>query len=147
MPIPELNADGVLPAGIHACTLAELGQRFGLFQLSDRRVRLFEQLRDLAQEEQAAGLALEMFVDGSFTTAKPEPGDIDLVIVLPADYNPGVELPPFKYNAISKRGIQRRYPFDVFVVTANSTAYFKWVDFYQQIKGSKLRKGILRVTL
>jgi len=42
MPIPALNEHGLLPAGIHDCTLDELKSRFGSFQISDRRNQLFE---------------------------------------------------------------------------------------------------------
>lgn len=147
MPIPDLNEHGFLPEGIHDCTLEEIGARFGRFQSSDRRVHLFKKLCELFVEERRAGMAIEIFVDGSFTTSKPEPGDIDLVIVLPVDYNPDVDLSPFEYNAISEGRIRRRYRFDVFVVRKNSREYFGKTDFYQKNRGSTLRKGLLRVTL
>jgi len=44
MPIPELDARGLLPEGIHPCSMSEIAQRFGRFQRSDRRCRLFERL-------------------------------------------------------------------------------------------------------
>ncbi|MGH9935029.1 MAG: DUF6932 family protein, partial [Blastocatellia bacterium] len=97
MPIPELNEDGLLPEGVHDCTLDEIGVRFGRFQVTDRRIQLFEKLRLLVEEERQAGLAIEMIVDGSFVTDKLEPGDIDLLIVLPPDYNREGELAPFRY--------------------------------------------------
>jgi predicted nucleotidyltransferase len=148
MPIPELNETGLLPEGIHDCTLDEIGARFGRFQVTDRRIQLFEKLRALVEEEKQAGLAIEMIVDGSFVTGKPDPGDIDLVIVLPEGYNFGVELPPFRYNATSKSGLHRRYRFDVAVVEANSTEYEKWIDLFQKVKfPPPERKGILRITL
>lgn len=147
MPIPDLNEHGFLPEGIHDCTLEEIGARFGRFQSSDRRIRLFEKLRELFVEERRAGLAIEIYVDGSFTTSKTEPGDIDLVIVLPIIYNSGVDLPPFEYNAISERRIRRHYQFDVFVVREHSDAYFEKIRFYQKIRGSVMRKGLLKVKL
>jgi hypothetical protein len=73
MPIPELNEDGVLPVGIYDCTLEEIGERFGRFRTTDRRVRLYERLRELVDEEQKAGLAIELIVEGSFATDKANP--------------------------------------------------------------------------
>jgi hypothetical protein len=83
MPIPALNDKGLLPEGLYDCTLAEIGARFGQFQRTDRRVQLFAKLCALVEEEQRAGIATALLIDGSFALSKPSPGDIDLVIVLP----------------------------------------------------------------
>ena len=45
MPIPELNAAGLLPEGIYDCSLEEVRERFGMFLTSDHRPRLFEKLQ------------------------------------------------------------------------------------------------------
>ena len=82
MPIPTLDTDGLLPAGIFDCTLAELRERFGRFQVSDQRTRLFARLEELVAAMQRSGLFEALLVDGSFVTAKPAPNDIDLVAVL-----------------------------------------------------------------
>ena len=42
--IPPL-VDGVLPEGIHDCTIDEIEQMFGRFRRSDRRIRLMEKLK------------------------------------------------------------------------------------------------------
>jgi hypothetical protein len=146
MPIPELNTEGLLPEGVYDCTLDEIGARFGRFQMTDRRIWLFEKLRELVEEERQAGLAIELFVDGSFVNDKPEPNDIDLVIVLPADYNFTSELPPFRYNATSQAQVRRRYRFDVYFVRQNSTEYHERRYFFQKTREDQ-RKGILRIKL
>jgi predicted nucleotidyltransferase len=120
MPIPELNENGLLPEGVWDCTLEEIGARFGQFQRTDRRVQLFAKLCDLVAEERRAGLAVALMIDGSFVSGKPDPGDIDLVIVLPDGYNFAAELLPVAYNAISKSRLRRAYQFDVFVVEEQS---------------------------
>ncbi len=151
MPIPPLNDVGLLSEGVHDCTLDEIGARFGRFVVSERRVRLFAQLRELIEEEQRAGITVALIVDGSFVTDKPEPGDIDLVIVLPEDYNFDAEMPPFQYNAISKVHLRRRYRFDAFVAKEHSPEYQEWVTLFQRDKResreSTKRKGILRIQL
>lgn len=148
MPIPELNENGLLPEGIHDCTLEEIGARFGRFQSSDRRVRLFEKLSQLLKETIVAKLAVDVIVDGSFVTDKPEPGDIDLVIVLPEVFDFSVELRPFEYNSISKSRLYRKYGFDVFVVSKHSFQYQESVKLFQDVKDfPRLRKGVLRINL
>lgn len=149
MPIPELNEDGLLPEGVYDCTLGEIGARFGRFQKTDRRVQLFAKLCDLVDEEQRAGIAIELIIDGSFVTNKAAPGDIDLVLVIPAGYRSGGDLPPFRYNAISKQHLRQRYQFDVFVARQNSPLYNQQLDFFQQdsrVTGNS-RKGVLRIQL
>ncbi len=146
MPIPELNEDGVLPVGIYDCTLDEIGERFGRFQTTDRRVHLFKKLCDLMKEEQTAGIATEILINGSFITNKAVPGDIDLVIVLPADYNCSLIVAPFIYNAVSKVNLQRRYPFDVFVVEKDSRLYQDQIEFFCKTREGQ-RKGILRIAI
>ena len=148
MLIPELNDAGLLPEGVYDCTLEEIGVRFGRFQKTDRRVQLFEKLCALVDEERRAGLAIALLIDGSFVSSKPNPGDIDLVIVLPEGYNFGAELSPLQYNAISKSRVRRAYQFDVFVVEEHSLEYTERVAFFcQNSRRTNERKGILRVAL
>lgn len=109
-------------------------------------MRLFEKLRDLVKEEQLAGLAIELFVDGSFVTDNPLPNDIDLVLVLPANYNRGEQMAPFRYSAMSKDSLRRRYPFDVFVVSKDTRGYQDQIEFFCETREGQ-RKGILRITL
>ncbi|HEX4947665.1 MAG TPA: hypothetical protein VFZ34_13425 [Blastocatellia bacterium] len=148
MPIPELNEHGLLPEGMYDGTLEEIGARFGRFQTTDRCVQSFAKLCDLVDEERRAGLAIALLIDGSFVSSKPDPGDIDLVIVLPDGYNFAAELPPMAYNAISKRCLRRVYQFDVFVVENHSVEYIERVAFFcQDSRQVNARKGILKAQL
>jgi len=82
VPIPSLNAEGLLPLGIHDCSLPELRVRFASFQGSDHRARLFTRLEELVGVMQRSGLFEALLIDGSFVTGKPAPNDIDLLAVL-----------------------------------------------------------------
>jgi hypothetical protein len=147
MPIPALDPRGFLPPGLHACSLDEIEARFGSFQESDRRVRLHAALVRYAAEARASRMIRALVVDGSFVTGKAEPGDIDLVVVLGGTIPRG-DLPPFAYNAISKRRIKAMYPFDVVVVPDGGDAYQAAVEFFAQIKHQPgAVKGLLRVEL
>jgi hypothetical protein len=74
MPIPLLNAAGELPPGVHVATVGEVGRRFG--QANARRRSLMAGLRKAIALFKAAGVP-RIYVDGSFTTDKAEPNDID----------------------------------------------------------------------
>lgn len=146
MPIPELNEHGLLPEGLHECTLDEVVARFGQFTVSDRRVHLVSRLRDYFGELGSTNLAAFVVVDGSFVTGKEEPGDVDLLVALRSDVDLGADFRPFEYNVISKRRVRTSYPFDLLVAPEQSEAYERYLDLFSQVKGSPdLRKGLLRV--
>jgi hypothetical protein len=148
MPIPPLDEHGFLPVGIHDCSLEEVKARFGSFQVSDRRPGLFQKLQALVAEARAAGFARSLLIDGSFVTAKPDPNDIDLVLVLPLAHDLAADLPPAQYNLVSKRRVQKRYGFDIVAVRENTLEFDEAVAFFQQVRHQpNLRKGILRLLL
>lgn len=148
MPIPELNQDGFLPEGIHEASLEELRERFGRFQRTDRRPVLFAKLSTYMAEVRASGLVVAVIVDGSFVTAKDEPSDIDLVLVLRPDHDDRAELRPFEYNAVVKHVVRRRFRFDVFSAREGTDEYEKSLNFFQRVRDrSDLRKGVLKVIL
>ncbi len=72
--LPPFTADGVLPPGIHEATWPDVVQRFGT---TDRRRALLAGLRHLLLDLKAAGCR-RVYLDGSFVTNEPEPGDYDL---------------------------------------------------------------------
>jgi hypothetical protein len=105
MPVPPLDENGFLPVGVHDCTLVEIEARFGIFQDSDQRPRLFEKLQAVIAEAQAARFARFLLIDGSFVTVKAAPNDIDLVLVLPLTHDVRADLPPAQYNLVSKKRV------------------------------------------
>ena len=138
----------MLPKGIHDCTLEEIKARFGSFQWSDRRPQLFARLENFLREARATGLVLSVVVNGRFVTAKPDPNDIDLIVVVAADHDFGAELSPGEYAVLSKRRVRRRHGFDVLVARADSDQYRRYERFFQQIRFAPGRaKGILRIKL
>lgn len=79
MPIPELNHNGLLPRGVHDCTLEEIA---GSFAENPHRVRLFRNLVACLEQEIRPAFVHPIFVDGSFVTDKVEPEDVDIVLDL-----------------------------------------------------------------
>lgn len=146
--IPELSGEGVLPAGLHECTLEELRDAFGRFQESDRRPRLFRDLERYHQEVSAANVGKYLVVNGSFVTEKPDPNDIDVLLVLRDDLDFEHPVPPFEYNARSKRYVRREFGLDLFPVFENHETYARMLGLFQQVKyqpGSE--KGVLKVAI
>lgn len=78
--IPQFNEHGLLPPGIHDCTMDEIS---GSLCFTDRRHFLFQRLKQFVQAEWTPlGLDCPLLIDGSFTRNKPNPDDIDVVMDL-----------------------------------------------------------------
>jgi hypothetical protein len=146
MSIPELNENGLLPTGVHEAAMDEVRERFGRFQRTDQRASLFLKLSQLLAEVRSTGLIAAVIVNGSFVTAKDEPSDIDLILVLRQDHDFGADLKPFQYNVLSKRRVRARFRFDSLVARESSAEYAQYVNFFQEVKGRPgSRKGVLKV--
>jgi hypothetical protein len=74
MSIPTLMASGELPPGIHLTTIAELEIFFG--QSNSKRRQLMKGLKKALKILKGAHVS-KVFIDGSFTTDKEEPKDVD----------------------------------------------------------------------
>lgn len=150
--IPELQ-DGVLPEGIHLCTLEDVTKMFGQFRRSDRRLELTERLRRYVHDARNSGVASAVLIDGSYATVKEEPGDIDLIIALRPDFDLTLEMRPQEYNVQSKSVVRKLYGFDVLPAVDGSEAYLRLVDFFSRVKlesheyTNQERKGLLRIEL
>jgi len=146
MPIPALNQDGFLPEGIHDCTLLEIKERFGAFQRTDQRCRLFERLEKLLREIHSTGMFQAVIVDGSFVTGVDDPHDIDLILVVPPTHDFAAELRPLEYNVLSKQQIRRQYGFDAIVARADHPELARFIDFFGQVRlRPGVSKGLLRL--
>jgi hypothetical protein len=71
--IPEFNPGGNLPSGVHTTSWASFFARFGI---TDHRRRLISGLKRALDSLKRAGCR-RAFIDGSFVTAKEQPGDYD----------------------------------------------------------------------
>ena len=92
---------------------ATTNKQLNFVQHADRRIQLFKKLAAYLKEAFQVNFVVAVLVDGSFVTAKEEPNDIDLVLILRADHTLGAPVRPFEYNVISKRRVRRRHGFDV----------------------------------
>jgi hypothetical protein len=146
--IPPFNEQGLLPDGIHDCTMDEVAERFGAFQSSDRRPQLWARLAEFMRELKACGLMDAVLVDGSFVTAISTPNDVDLVLVVSAGYEFSTDLAPMVYTLLAQHRVRRRFGFDIVVVKNGSENLAQAVTFFQQVKQRPgVLKGILRIKL
>ena len=77
MPIPNLDAHGLLPVGVHSCGMLEIDHTFCW---NAHRVQLFRGLQDfIVQRWQPLGIHAPFWINGSFTRKKDTPEDIDVV--------------------------------------------------------------------
>lgn len=145
MAIPELNEEGLLPKGIHDCTVDEIGERFAGFGQSAQRKRLFRQLKEYLAEALGREEIVEILVNGSFVTDKAEPGDVDLIVGTRRNRTVTM-LAPVDYNLISNRRVKRRFDFDILSAPAGTPAFEQYVSEFKRAKGRPGKeKGILRV--
>ncbi len=141
--IPPFRADGYLPAGLHPATEADVTFRFG--SATPRRRRLALRLRRWIALARDVG-ARRLLVDGSFVTAKPEPDDVDAVVLLPADFadqvHRGIE------SAVElEHVLLARQPEELFGAE-DELDWDAWFDFFSRTRESDdRRKGLVEVQL
>lgn len=80
MALPDFNPEGDLPPGVHRATLAEVLERFRGGSVQRRAVA--ERLDRLYQLVASTGQLARFVVFGSFVTAKDEPNDVDIVLLM-----------------------------------------------------------------
>jgi hypothetical protein len=144
MPIPVFTADGYLPPGIHECSLAEVAERFGQFQGTDKHPRLFRDFERLFRVAESTGYFRAIVIDGSFVTNIDAPNDIDLILVFKAGHDFDAETRPFEYNVVSRSQVRRLYGFDVAYSEVGSVALSKQITFFSMLRNNPdQRKGLL----
>src|SRR5438309_9902816 len=80
MPLPELDSHGDLPIGVHQASLDEVIAYFGHGTpqpqlVTKRLLRIYDLARGTGK--------LERFVIfGSYVTAKPNPNDVDIILIM-----------------------------------------------------------------
>ena len=77
---PEFDDNGDLPAGVHQATLTEILQNFGTENV--QRVRLGQRLERIYTLVNNTRKLARFIVFGSFVTAKPIPGDVDIFLLM-----------------------------------------------------------------
>ncbi len=77
---PPLNDAGDLPPGLHLATLAEVIERFG--KSTPRRATVARRLGRIYALVRATGHLARFIIFGSFVTARTEPNDVDIFLLM-----------------------------------------------------------------
>ena len=85
MPLPHLNSEGDLPAGVYQATIGEVLARFGTG--APQRQAITAHLLQIYELASATGKLDRLVLFGSYITTKPEPNDIDMVLVMRDDFD------------------------------------------------------------
>lgn len=80
MDLPAFNEEGDLPPGVHRATLANVLERFG--QGTVQRWAVAGRLARVHQLAVSTGHLARFIVFGSFVTAKADPNDVDVILLM-----------------------------------------------------------------
>ncbi len=85
MALPPFNSQGDLPDGLHRASLVEVMARFG--RGSEARQAVTAVLQLIHSLAGGTGKLDRFVIFGSYITAKPEPRDVDVVLVMKDDFS------------------------------------------------------------
>jgi len=146
MSLPALNEAGDLPIGVHQCTWQEMEQRFGT-GTSQRLIctRRLEHVLNLARRTSRLS---RFIVFGSYVTAKPEPNDIDVVLVMDDAFRLE-DCPPALSPLFEHALAQARYGASVFWIRPGlliGEGIEEFIAYWQSKRGGG-KRGIVEVML
>jgi hypothetical protein len=84
--LPGLNSAGELPEGVHHATMEEVLGQFGGGTV--QRQAVTNRLRRIFQLAEATGRLERLVIFGSYVTDKPDPRDVDVVLVMADTFRP-----------------------------------------------------------
>ncbi len=142
--LPPLNNTGDLPAGIHAADWTEIERRFG--QNPEGRVRAYARLRHIYELADLTGALLRFIVFGSFVSTAVAPRDVDVVLVMAADFRLE-DAPRESRTLFSHPDAEARYGASVFWVREGMLPADLMRDFLEtwQTKRDGTKRGIVEI--
>ena len=146
MPLPEFNANGDLPPGVHRASWTEVMGRFGGgFGQREVCTRRLAHIYELARRT----ACLQRFVIfGSYVTAKANPNDVDVILIMDDAFR--LDNCPMESRALFDHAVaQARYGASVFWIRPALLIGETVEQFieYWQIKRGGGQRGIVDVIL
>jgi hypothetical protein len=140
--IPDFNEHGYLPPGIYSATMDDVIQRFRVprsirrQELTDTLIRFIEFIEPFA---------INVFIDGGYITSKQSPKDVDLLVVLPDNFDKDSS------EARRLRGFQankKQYRLHIFPFrqTLQADKIGRRLDWFTQDRDS-INKGIINIEM
>ncbi len=140
--IPDFYDGIFLPDGDHDATWDEVRARFCFGEKRKKMCLAFSGLLPVARS--CSFIAVYLF--GSFISAKPEPGDIDLLWVLPAEVKPE-QMRPECRDLFDYQGMKSRFGWDAFCCPDNPAVLADFLTVWRTDKQRVKRRGIVRIDL
>lgn len=131
-----MEHDPLLPPGLHEVTEADLDNHFlSAFTGSVTRPGLVTGLREFISSLRRVGIPCELWIDGSFSTKKLDPNDVDVVVFAAKQHLD--QLDPTKQQLFSglmdRMSARRKFGCDVLFAVAedlNRRSYWRgWYGF------------------
>lgn len=143
MTIPPFSDSGNLPEGVHDANWDEIVDRFGT---TERRRELLEGLLRVLGSLRDAGCR-RSYLDGSFVTAKEEPGDFDACWEA-AGVDAGLLDPVLLQFANARAAQKERFGGELFPAEAVADPDgTRFIDYFQRDKLTGDAKGIVTIDL
>ena len=143
--LPGFTSEGDLPPGVHLADWDELRSRFG--SSTPRRIWLFGKLEALVAAAAGTEKLLRIFLWGSFVTAKPAPGDLDILVIMANDFETSDVVPPCSavFESTQARSV---FEADVFWARASigRETLALWLETYQTSRTFR-KRGIVELEL
>lgn len=141
--IPPIGAQGYLPPGIHDASWREIEKAFGF---TPQRKKLLIGLKAGLEALKRAGCR-KVFIDGSFVTGKPAPGDYDCCWDLAGVDAAKLDQVFLRFE--NKRLAQKTKYFGEFfpMQMAATKSGQTYLEFFQVDKDSGDKKGIVVIDL
>jgi hypothetical protein len=146
VPLPQFNALGDLPPDVHRATLPEVVERFG--GQTARRDACTRRLMHVVELVRRTGHLQRLVVFGSYVTAKPEPNDVDVILIMKDSFH--LEECPTESRGLFDHPVaQARYGVSVFWIRPGMLIEETVEEFilYWQIKRGGDKRGIVDVTI
>ena len=147
MGIPSFDEHGLLPVGIHDCTLADMEAAFAW---NSHRRGLYRKFAACFKEELRPRFDAPVCVDGSFVTRVESPNDVDVVIDLTQE-TPDEQRKGLAVWLRQRKRLMERYDVDLW---PNVPGRQDMIAYFQGLKAQTARflglredhrKGLVRV--
>lgn len=144
MPLPAFDHRGDLPGGIHRATFAEVVARFG--SGTPQRELVTSRLVHIYELAQRTGKLLRFVIFGSYVTAKPEPNDVDIILVMAENFEVA-ECDEQTQPLFDHLRAQQIFGASVFSIRPSTSLLVSMDEFlgYWQTKRDKSPHGIVEV--
>lgn len=134
--LPQLRADGTLPPGLHQ--IVNLSELFAAFPaITAQRQALDAELTRFVDVVRSFMLGTTLALDGSYTTDKAAPNDIDLVMLSPGRNELDI------VQRLQAEGIDIAVALDLWI-EATQPGFDGWVRFFSTPRqGSGSQRGVV----